>query len=261
MLSGNEDFFTLDLVKTPIHVLTAKADTHKYQARRDYIASSLQNTGFEDFVFTYGPHRPDKPIFACAYGHAMLIEKALQRRPFVPFIILEDDAVHLDLSTTVSIPTDADALYLSVSRYGAELWGTDYRRGSAPVYFSNTTVPNIARIYNMLSMHAVMVLSERFAMNLLRCAVEASTRERHVDLLVALTQESYNVYAQHEPLFFQGSQFGGNEAATRRNLAGEHVQSQSHIPKYLTRPRSVSSDMALDLTGNGDSGAVLYQYR
>jgi hypothetical protein len=215
------------------------------------MASSLQNTGFEDFAFTYGIHRPDEPIYACAYGHAMLIDNALQRHPFVPFIILEDDAVHLDSNTTVSVPMDADAIYLSVSRYGAELWGTEYRRGSAPVYFSNTTVPNIARIYNMLSMHAVMVLSERFALNLLRCAVEASIRSRHVDLLVALTQQSYNVYAQHEPLFFQGQQFGGNEAATRINLTGAYVQSQSYMPKYLTRPRSVSSDMAEDLTGRG----------
>ncbi|KAJ5762463.1 uncharacterized protein N7511_005845 [Penicillium nucicola] len=248
-MSGNTSF-SLDLLKIPIHVLTARTDAEKFRARRDHIASSLESTGFQDFRFAYGIYRPEDPIYACAYGHAMLIEKALQRRPFIPFLILEDDAVHLGLDTTISIPNDADALYVSVSRYGAELWGTEYRRGSSPVYFSNTTIPNIARVYNMLSTHAVVVLSERFASNLLRCAVEASTRSCHLDLLVALTQKSYNVFAQHEPLFFQGEHLGGNEAATRRNLGGTHVQNQSYIPSYLTRPRSVSSDMAEDLTGH-----------
>jgi hypothetical protein len=217
-------YLQISLHSIPCYVLTTPGDEPMYLARRAAITKALEQCGFKNVIFVLGIADPNNTIHACAFGHILLSEKALVNEPFEPYLMLEDDSLPESISDlSMSLPLDADALYVSTSRYGAALSGNAYKPVAGGIYFSSTNLLNVARVYNMLSTHAILVLSERFARNLQRCAVEASVRNCHVDVFVGLTQRFYNVYGQIKPIFYQAGELGGNEADTRIMLSGIEV--------------------------------------
>lgn len=228
------DHTILNILQTPTYILTPNTTSPKFAHRLETVQASLQQSGFEDVEVVRGIYDPRRPVYGCAYGHGLVIEKALERKPFRPFLILEDDALHEKImDPSISIPSDADALYVSVNTFG---WDA---RLAQPVYGlrhsnQNGHVPNVLRVYNMLTTHAVLILTERFARNWLRCSIEACAVSEPIDVLLALTHEWYNVYAQKCPLFYQASELGGHELATR--ITFEDISSESingSIPDFI----------------------------
>jgi hypothetical protein len=225
----------VDLRRIPRYLLTPRTQDSHFQNRRQTVLASLQRLELEDIHMVHSIWVPDKPKQACAIGHALIINKALDE-PFQPFMILEDDAL---IEDTVSkedirflrIPRDADAVYLSASSSGADLQvpgDIHVDRGS---YYTNTAYHNLVRIFNMLSTHAVLILSRRFAENWRSCCIEAATRDYHFDILVALTQQYFQVYAQKTPYFYQAAKLGGWESLTRRQLSGIELGHARDVPR------------------------------
>lgn len=150
-------------------------------------------------------------------------------------MILEDDAliedhVSEDDIRSLQIPRDADAVYLSASSSGAALQVPDDVHVAGGSYYTKTAYHNLVRIFNMLSSHAVLILSRRFAENWRSCCVEAATRDYHFDILVALTQQYFRVYAQEAPYFYQAAKLGW-ESLTRRQLSGIELGLAGDVPR------------------------------
>lgn len=103
----------------------------------------------------------------------------------------------------------------------------------------------------MLSAHAILIISERFARNRQRSGGETMVRNIHSDLLMGLTQRFYLVYAQIRPLFFQAARREGDEAAPRMLLAGVEVKhplqfdEQDHAASMAVRIAAAQEKLGL----------------
>ena len=76
---------------------------------------------------------------------------------------------------------------------------------------------NIIRIYNMLSLHGIIVCSIRGLLTLQKCMFEAYFKENIWDIYTAQIQPYLNVYALKKPLVYQYKKIGGDEKPTKIN--------------------------------------------
>ena len=170
----------------------------------------------------YGLYTPNNTVYGCAFGHGLVIERALKRRPFKPFLILEDDALHEPIvNPSIILPSNADAYHLSTSNVGIDILSKRVVRDN--IYFSRTEIPNVKRVYGMLSARAVLILTEEFARSWQRCSIEACALLVPIDVLTGLTHHLYHVYAQQHPFFYQSYGLGGREDETRFDLEGTQI--------------------------------------
>ena len=148
-----------------------------------------------------------------AKGHL----EALESLP-LPCLLLEDDikVVNnslIDLNKEFEVPDDADALYLGVSTYGR----LEHQTVHFGVVATTTTNPEITSVYNMLGMHAIVYLSEKYknhVVTLLRDHIE--NPNGGVDDPIADAMSGYNVYAVTDPIFYQAE--GHSEQATMNRI-------------------------------------------
>lgn len=150
-------------------------------------------------------------------GHARMVEAGLRdqprNRPFVPFVILEDDvSLYRDLPPDLDIPNDSDLFYLGIS-----LLGVINGRHQEKI-IANEIDENIVRVFNMLSGHAIMICSPLGASAYQKCMIDGYHQRRMWDIFAAESQPWYNVYAYKKPIFFQDAKFNGKERATRTEL-------------------------------------------
>lgn len=239
----------LNLASIPIYIITTNCDTPKAARRRVAMNENLLNLGSTSFRFVQSVYTPTDPLFGCSYGHYLAIEQALSRQPFAPFLILEDDSLPVKRGkVNITIPKESDAVYLGISSAGAALSGCEYKHVWQGNFYSATDTRNIVRLYNMLSLHAVLVTSERYARNYQRCCVEACVRGEPVDVFTALTHRHYDVYGFRDPFFYQAESLGGQEKATVGPLEGIEVAHTNELPGVALsacQPASVALDMAL----------------
>ena len=160
-------------------------------------------------------------------GFSRMIDAGCQKQDrnerFKPFVCLEDDVSlnrSLEELEQVDIPDDADLLYLGLSSFGLTKVtidngkGIKYKAKSGKVCFSHIN-NDVVRIYNMLSLHAILVCSFYGALTLQKCLMEDFYKRRHYDWGIAQQQPYFKVYALRNPLFYQDSRVGGQEAATK----------------------------------------------
>tara|TARA_R100001509_G_scaffold66387_1_gene36818 strand:+ start:2722 stop:3333 length:612 start_codon:yes stop_codon:yes gene_type:complete len=148
-----------------------------------------------------------------AKGHLQALESLS-----LPCLLLEDDVnilngSSIDIDQEFEVPDDADALYLGVSIYG-RLEGRTIPYG---IVATTTPNPEVNTVYNMLSMHAIVYLSERYRnhiKNLLNKHIEQPVGG--VDDPIAETMSEYNVYAVTDPIFYQAD--GHSEQATMNRI-------------------------------------------
>ena len=189
-----------------------------------------------DIVYLHGPHRPERRehmekilkeaglggecfIGVCDQGAksgAMSWIKLLESRlagDFRPFICLEDDCSATPwFRTGISVPDDADGVYLGISAYGLHpMTNLGYPQVQmAPVN------SELVRIYNMLSTHAILFMTRAWAQNCLECVRQApdSDLPGSWDIPIARSMANYKVYALKKPLFYQDAKMGGQEEPT-----------------------------------------------
>ena len=204
---------SIDLRTIPIYVINCKGD----EPRREHMQRELGRLGLS-FAFVEGV-KCDPGNVGVAISHL----KILKNPDFpTPLCILEDDCIfneHFRYEFTV--PADADALYLGVSRFGIEVpgelsWGRFNR-----VKWRRHDRDNL-RVYNMLARHAVVYLNADFrkaAVDAMDKALFNFAQRFPGDVGLASTHLKRLVLTPLKPICYQGGTLGGNQTATEHALS------------------------------------------
>ena len=138
-----------------------------------------------------------------------------RNKPFQPFIILEDDiSFYRQIPETIEIPDDSDLFYIGISICGA-INNTDKKLIIAE---DVDKYDGIVKIYNMLSLHGIMICSASGALAFQRCMVEAYVKNIPWDIPVANIQPYYNTYALKKPFVYQDIKYNGRQSDTKFEL-------------------------------------------
>lgn len=201
-------FYLADL---PCFVLNLPSRTDRAaNARAGLARTGLPNVKFITALTGSGPA-------AGATGYGAICEALAARDNFIPGLILEDDvSPTAHFNRVVIAPADADAVYLGLSSCSAAPDRDSFQPG---ICWQETAVPGIVRLLNMLSLHAVLICSRRYAVFMAKALAYAAGKNMHYDIPVARRMHRFNVYASAEPFFYQDAAVGGNAAATRVSLA------------------------------------------
>ena len=130
-----------------------------------------------------------------AIGHIKALTKY---KP--PFIIFEDDArvVSANFKTAFDVPDDADALYLGTNTYG--------RVNGVTHYGSVTGVeagPEYFRVYNMLGLHAVAYLSQKYVDHVVKTLLAyVQNVQGACDDPIADSMQQFKVLSLRKQVFF-----------------------------------------------------------
>ena len=137
-----------------------------------------------------------------------------RNKPFQPFVIFEDDVKKFDdFPLEIEIPNDTDILYIGLSTWGM----TDKEYGvNNSVCFKNID-DNIIRLYNMLSLHGIIVCSTRGLLTLQKCLFEDYFKNQPWDISITQIQPYLNIYALKKPLVFQYKKLQGKQKYTKIN--------------------------------------------
>ena len=157
--------------------------------RRVEMEKLLHKRRFKNVTRVKGPKK-QHPWHGCASGHLAAMQN---RKP--PFIVLEDDCRLKTDVGLVDVPNDADCLYLGIANRGT----TDDVK-----FFRHGHSDQIVRLYDMLSAHAILFLSEAYYRDCVKIAQECVDHgEKALDVAYAKNMPYWKVYALANPLFHQ----------------------------------------------------------
>jgi len=197
----------INLLEIPVFYINMSKDRHK----REHIEKQLGALGFKNV--TRIDAIEDKENGRVGLSKSQLL--ALSQTE-APFIVLEDDADPKHFKPVIEIPDDADAVYLGNSQWGLMQSYT----GFYLKYKKVKGYKDVYRIYNMLSSHAILYLSQEYISACKRttryCAYEYPMP---MDVPFAMIQRFYNVYTTDKPLFIQK----------------DYENKMSSAPKYTTK--------------------------
>ena len=194
-----------------------------------------------DIVYLHGPHRPerrehmekmfdknelkgscfegvcDKGKMSAVYGMISLMEDRLKGE-FKPFIFMEDDvSVTPWFRHVIDVPDGTDAVYLGISLYSLH----PYIDRAIPVIQADKVAdfPDLLRLHNMLSTHAVLFNTRRWTENCLECyrrtlRENSASQSPDFDFYPARSMPNFRVYALKQPLFYQDAAVGGQQDPT-----------------------------------------------
>lgn len=176
---------------TDIPVLYINLDHHT--EKRNRVEATLKEYGFKNITRVPGVSA-NSPVIGCALAHVNALQKM---KP--PFIILEDDAL-LHFQDFFEVPKDADAVYLGVSTWGRE-------NGKSGPFTKHTKAGvGVSRVYNMLSAHAILYLTEEYVEASIVATQKGADLDDFHDIYYAEDlQPNFTVYALDKPLFYQTS--------------------------------------------------------
>ena len=151
-------------------------------------------------------------------------------KPFQPFVIFEDDVKkYREFPKTIEIPDDTDILYIGLSSCGM-----NHDHWIPHVCFTNITTSNeVIKIYNMLSLHGIIICSPRGLLAIQKCMLEGYFKDIIWDIFTAQIQPLYNVYALKKPLVYQFGELGGQEAPTKIEYPQEISSEQNIDPLWI----------------------------
>lgn len=181
----------INLLDIPVFYINMSKDKHK----KKHIEKQLANLGFTNVTRINAVE--DKNNGRVGLSKSQLM--ALSKVP-APFIVLEDDADPHSFKDVIEVPDDADAVYLGTSQWG-------FQSSHAGFYLKYKKIkgyPEVLKIYNMLSSHAILYLKQDYVEMCKRttryCAEEYPLP---MDVPFAMIQRFFNVYAINDPLFIQ----------------------------------------------------------
>lgn len=193
----------INLLEIPVFYINMKKDTEK----NEYLSNTLRELGFKDI------RRIEATVATPGtVGLSRSQHEALSQIP-APFIVLEDDCDPISFVANITVPDDADAVYL-----GNSPWA---RMNSHSGFFLQTTAvdgyKNTHRIYNMLSSHAILYLTDSYVDICKRTTYYCGYVSQTVpmDVPFADIQRWYNVYAFTKPHFGQKAYDGQMSNAPR----------------------------------------------
>ncbi len=180
--------------------------------RKDHLTNEFKNFKLVEVnpIMNIGKFKSGSTGFSKIFDQACINQD--KSKPFQPFAIFEDDVKkYCEFPEYIEIPDDTDILYIGLSSWGMtnKKWGINNA-----VCFKNIN-DNIIRIYNMLSLHGIIVCSIRGLLTLQKCMFEAYFKENIWDIYTAQIQPYLNVYALKKPLVYQYGEIGGQEHPTK----------------------------------------------
>jgi hypothetical protein len=139
----------------------------------------------------------------CGLSHLKALRAAEGQ---LPLLVLEDDiAVSEHYTPILTVPDDADAVWLGASIFGA-VSIVNYV-GFIHMQLADEAEHDLLRVHNLLSTHAILYLTERFrraAVNsITKCVVDLG---RPPDCGLAMIESDFNVYAVKEMRFYQAAE-------------------------------------------------------
>lgn len=168
-----------------------------------------------------------------ATGFSRMIDMGLKSqdrtKPFQPFGLFEDDVSKFrEFPDNIKIPNDTDILYIGLSKCGMNSTSWMYK-----TYYSEID-NNIIRIYNMLSLHGIIICSASGALAVQKCMMETYFKiNKCCDTFMAHIQPYYNIYALKIPLVYQDKRFKGLEAQTK--IIIDDVCNEEIPEKYINK--------------------------
>ena len=201
----------IDLKKTKYYFLTCNNET-----RRAHFLQTFSDLDITEVHPIIGIEKTRSGVT----GFSRILDLAIQNqdptKPFQPFGIFEDDVTkYREFPESVDIPDEADWLFLGLSYYGVNDWATHCH----DLFYQNCTENHdIVRMFNMLSLHGLMICSIRGLLALQKCMMESYFTGMIWDIYTGQIQPHYNVYAFRIPLVYQLGEIGGQEHATKIEL-------------------------------------------
>lgn len=157
--------------------------------KKNEMESMLTSLGFTDYHRFPGIRAEG----GCRKSHHKLLSENIKP----PFIVLEDDCQLKNEVIELEVPDDIDMIYLGVSGFG-------YYNGNISTVLYQEITDDVSRVYNMLSTHAMLYLSERYVKVVRHLAEYCSYKtSQPFDKSIAEIQKYFNVYALNNPFFYQ----------------------------------------------------------
>lgn len=183
----------INILDIPVFYINMKKDVEK----NNNMSQMLKDLGFKNVTRIEAVE--DKTSGRRGLSKSQYM--ALSKVP-APFIILEDDCHPKGFSSEIEVPDDADAVYLGNSAWG--LIGS--YTGLLLKYKKVADFPGVFRIFNMLSSHAILYLTDEYVSVCKRttnyCA-NVSKEPVPMDVPFAEIQKYFNIYTINRPLFIQ----------------------------------------------------------
>lgn len=195
----------------------------KDEEKKESMENMLSNLNFN-----YERFPAIQEEWGCEKSHYKLLAEGLQS----PFLILEDDCSLKNEVIELGVPKNIDFVYLGVSGFG-------YCNGNISYVLYEEATEDISRVYNMLSTHAMLYLSDDYA-NMVRnlafhCAYKVN---QHFDKSIAEMEKYYEVYALNNPMFYQDNYNKPHTYHDLRNYQTTQNIKESENPKII-RPEPI----------------------
>ena len=207
------EYINLNLLEIPVHYINLKKDTEKNKL----ITENLKDLGFKK-ITRHEAIEHEKSLVGCSRSHHMVLN---QLQP--PFILFEDDIVINKFMEKINVPKNSDAIYLGNSSWGRK------SSCSGPYLEYKKIDDSLYQIFNMLSAHAVLYLTEEYKNICSSIAHKFGyVYKNYQDIGFAEVQKYFNIYCFNEPLFFQSSNLPG----TNKNLT-DYIISEISFEKHF----------------------------
>lgn len=189
------------------------------EERRQRTESILNKLNFSSVTRVPGIKTDDGKVGCARSQHKVLSDMSIS----TPFLLLEDDILFTGNDDfNIEIPDDADALFLGVSQWAR------YLSFSGPFLHYRKIDDKIVQVYNMLSGHAVIYLSDEYRQVCSRISKYCGYQLLdHMDNGYAEIQKYYNVYSLDFPIFKQNGHNGGVTSTRITEMGIEVSQSNS----------------------------------
>lgn len=205
------------------NIKTYYINLDKHEEKREQMEKMLSGIGFN-----YERFPGIEAEWGCEKSHHKLLSEGLK----APFIVLEDDCSLSNQVTELGVPDDIDFVYLGISAFG-------YYNGNISGVLYNQVTDDIVRVYNMLSTHAMLYLSDNYA-NMVKdiayyCAYKSN---QHFDKSIAEMAKYYEVYALSNPMFYQDNY---NKEYTCHDLRSYSISQniERGIEPIIVRPEPI----------------------
>ena len=188
--------FSLDLRQCETLVLNLAEDVQ----RRESVVALCEQLGLSHRLVDAVKCSPGR--IGCGLSHLKALRQA---GPVRPALILEDDVAATEaFRHVITVPDDADAIYLGCSIYGA-VEMVDYIGFTGRLLAEDAT-DGLLRVYNLLATHAILYLSERYKRRAFEAIVASIVdRDWDPDRGLAKIHADFNIYAMRHPAFYQAA--------------------------------------------------------
>lgn len=207
-----------NLLDIPVYFINLERDTEK----RDHMVSMLAELGFKN-VNRIDAIQSTPGIVGLSKSQNL----SLSQIP-APFIVLEDDCDIQNFVAEIEVPDDADAVYLGNSPWGR----VDGHHGLLLRATKTESDPELYRIYNMLSSHAILYITDDYVGMCKRTTKYCSDISAvPMDVPFADIQKYFNVYAFEKPHFVQKeyeNAMSNAPAWTNKNISDHKKNKTTH---------------------------------